>query len=145
MLRHDGLCIKQRPRPDSAPYTATKHALTGRDITSTPHYNMIYRDFSERLLALVVTLATSLDGRKYDIGAGQLDIGNATATAEPDGFSQRPQPWRPGEEVPLMDEPTFTWDDCAHAVLYMASLPLSANVLQMTVMATKGYFSMEEF
>jgi NADP-dependent 3-hydroxy acid dehydrogenase YdfG len=37
-----------------------------------------------------------------------------------------------------MDEPTFTWDDCAHAVLYMASLPLSANVLQMTVMATKA-------
>lgn len=113
---NNGSVSAQRPRPDSAPYTATKHALTG------------------------LTLSTSLDGRKYDIGCGQLDIGNATAVAAPDGFAQRPQAWRTDEEVPLMDEPTFTWDDCAHAVLYMASLPLSANVLQiqMTVMATKA-------
>jgi hypothetical protein len=83
-------------------------------------------------------LATSLDGRKYNIGCGQLDIGNAQAVAAPDGFAQRQQPWRPDDPAPNMDEPTFTWDDCAHAVLSMASLPLSANVLQMTVMATKA-------
>ena len=64
--------------------------------------------------------------------------GNATEEADQGGFAQRPQPWRPGEAVPLMDEPTFTWDDCAQAVLYMCSLPLTANVLQMTVMATKA-------
>ena len=98
---NNGSVSAQRPRPDSAPYTATKHALTG------------------------LTLATSIDGRKYDIGCGQLDIGNATEVAAPNGFAQRPQPWRPDDPVPLMDEPTFTWDDCAHAVLYMASLPLS--------------------
>ena len=111
---NNGSISAQRPRPDSAPYTATKHALTG------------------------LTLSTSLDGRKYNIGAGQLDIGNAPEAAAPDGFAQRQQPWRPDDAAPKMDEPTFTWRDCAEAVLYMGSLPLSANVLQMTVMATKA-------
>ena len=111
---NNGSVSAQRPRPVSAAYTSAKHGLMG------------------------LTKATSLDGRAYDIGCGQIDIGNATEEADQAGFAQRPQPWRPGEAVPLMDEPTFTWDDCAQAVLYMCSLPLTANVLQMTVMATKA-------
>jgi hypothetical protein len=73
------------------------------------------------------------------IACGQLDIGNATESASPSGFPARQQPWR-GEQdpSPTMDEPTCTGEDCARAVLYMASLPLSANVLQMTVMATNA-------
>ena len=82
---NNGSVSAQRPRPDSAPYTATKHALTG------------------------LTLSTSLDGRKYSIGAGQLDIGNATETSSPTGFAGRQQPWRPDDPAPVMDEPTFTW------------------------------------
>ena len=53
------------------------------------------------------------------------------------GFAARQQPWRSETDpTPMQDEPTCTWEDCARAVLYMSSLPLSANVLQMTVMAT---------
>ncbi len=96
------------PRPNSAPYTATKHAITG------------------------LTKSCSLDGRKYDIACGQIDIGNAETpmtakmaqgTLQADG-SMRPEP--------LLD--------VAHvvdAVLYMAGLPLEANVQFLTVMATK--------
>jgi NAD(P)-dependent dehydrogenase (short-subunit alcohol dehydrogenase family) len=99
------------PRPNSAPYTATKHAITG------------------------LTRSTSLDGRKYNIACGQIDIGNAATemamkigegTAQADG-SIRPEP--------LMDVSAV-----ANAVLYMASLPLSANVQFMTVMATNMPF-----
>ncbi len=99
------------PRPDSAPYTATKHAITG------------------------LTRSTSLDGRKYDIACGQIDIGNAetemTARMK-DGVIQ------PGGGKAV--EPTMDVGDVARAVLYMASLPLGANVLFLTVMATKMPF-----
>ena len=96
------------PRPRSAPYTATKHAVTG------------------------LTRSTSLDGRAYDIACGQIDIGNAATdmagwisagALQADG-STRPEPMMDAEVV-------------ARAVVYMASLPLDANVEFMTVMATK--------
>lgn len=94
------------PRPNSAPYTATKHAITG------------------------LTRSTSLDGRKYDIACGQIDIGNAAtqlsmAMMKPVGGTS---------------EPTMDVEDVARAVVYMASLPLEANVQFITVMATKMPF-----
>jgi NAD(P)-dependent dehydrogenase (short-subunit alcohol dehydrogenase family) len=96
------------PRPNSAPYTATKHAITG------------------------LTKSTALDGRAYDIACGQIDIGNAATemTARmTDGVRQAN-----GE---MMVEPRMNVDDVARAVVYMATLPLDANVQFMTVMATK--------
>jgi NADP-dependent 3-hydroxy acid dehydrogenase YdfG len=99
------------PRPNSAPYTSTKHAVTG------------------------LTKSTSLDGRKYEIACGQIDIGNAeterttrmhTGTLQPNGS--------------MVPEPTMNVQDVARAVVYMASLPLDANVQFMTVMATKMPF-----
>jgi len=99
------------PRPNSAPYTATKHAITG------------------------LTRSTSLDGRKYNIACGQIDIGNAAtemAMRIGEGASQADGSIRP---EPLMDPSVV-----ADAVLYMASLPLEANVQFMTVMATKMPF-----
>ena len=96
------------PRPFSAPYTATKHAITG------------------------LTRSTSLDGRAYDIACGQIDIGNAgTDMTErmPEGVPQADGSTRP--------EPTMNVQHVADAVLYMASLPLDANVQFITVMATK--------
>ena len=96
------------PRPNSAPYTATKHAITG------------------------LTRSTSLDGRAYDIACGQIDIGNAATemTARmADGVRQ------PNGQ--MMVEPRMNVDDVARAVVYMATLPLDANVQFMTVMATK--------
>ena len=95
------------PRPNSAPYTATKHALTG------------------------LTKSTSLDGRKYNIACGQIDIGNAaTAMAKP------MQAGVPQANGSIAIEPTMDVQQVADAVLYMANLPLSANVLFMTVMAS---------
>jgi NAD(P)-dependent dehydrogenase (short-subunit alcohol dehydrogenase family) len=99
------------PRPDSAPYTATKHAVTG------------------------LTRSTSLDGRKYDIACGQIDIGNAEtelASRMARGVSQA--------SGTLAQEPMMSVEDVARAVLYMASLPLEANVQFLTVMATKMPF-----
>jgi NAD(P)-dependent dehydrogenase (short-subunit alcohol dehydrogenase family) len=99
------------PRPNSAPYTTTKHAVTG------------------------LTRSTSLDGRKYDIACGQIDIGNAATEMTmrmAEGVSQADGSIRP---EPLID-PSIV----AGAVLYMASLPLDANVQFMTVMATKMPF-----
>ena len=96
------------PRPNSAPYTATKHAIAG------------------------LTKSTSLDGRKYDIACGQIDIGNAEtgmAAAIQTGIMQAH-----GE---MATEPTFDPDHVARAVVYMAGLPLDTNVQFMTVMATK--------
>jgi NAD(P)-dependent dehydrogenase (short-subunit alcohol dehydrogenase family) len=96
------------PRPDSVAYNATKHAVTG------------------------LTKSAALDGRKYDIACGQIDIGNAgtdmtarmtTGVRQADGS--------------LAVEPTMRVEDVARAVVYMASLPLDANVQEMTVMATK--------
>jgi NAD(P)-dependent dehydrogenase (short-subunit alcohol dehydrogenase family) len=99
------------PRPNSAPYTATKHAITG------------------------LTRSTALDGRQYDIACGQIDIGNAETemTAKmKDGILQA--------NGSVAVEPTFDVAQVARAIVYMASLPLDANVLFMTVMATKMPF-----
>ncbi len=100
------------PRPGSVAYTATKHAVTG------------------------LTRSTSLDGRAYDIACGQIDIGNAATElteAITDGVLQPDGTLRP--------EPRMDVADVARAVLYMAELPLDANVATMTVMATKMPFA----
>jgi NADP-dependent 3-hydroxy acid dehydrogenase YdfG len=105
---NNGSISAHSPRPNSAPYTATKHAITG------------------------LTKSTSLDGRAYDIACGQIDIGNAATemTARmAEGVRQAN-----GE---LMVEPRMDVDAVARAVVYMATLPLDANVQFMTVMATK--------
>ena len=99
------------PRPDSAPYTATKHAITG------------------------LTRAASLDGRKYDIAVGQIDIGNAGTD-----MTERMKTGIKQANGTLAVEPTFDVEDVAKTVVYMASLPLSANVQFVTVMATKMPF-----
>ena len=101
----------QVPRPNSAPYTSTKHAITG------------------------LTKSTSLDGRKYDIACGQIDIGNAETRMT---GGMRRGALQPNGST--MVEPTMDVDNVARAVLYMASLPLDANVQFMTVMATKMPF-----
>jgi NAD(P)-dependent dehydrogenase (short-subunit alcohol dehydrogenase family) len=96
------------PRPNSAPYTATKHAITG------------------------LTKSTSLDGRKYDIACGQIDIGNAATemTAQMTvGVLQA--------NLTRAAEPVMDVEHVARAVIYMASLPPEANVLFLTVTATK--------
>ena len=105
---NNGSISAHAPRPNSAPYTATKHAITG------------------------LTRSTALDGRAYDIACGQIDIGNAATemTARmKSGVLQAS-----GETAA---EPTMDVAHVARAVLYMASLPLDANVLFLTVMATK--------
>ncbi len=96
------------PRPFSAPYTATKHAITG------------------------LTKSTALDGRAYDIACGQIDIGNAATE-----MTARMKDGVPQANGTLAVEPTMDVENVARAVVYMASLPLDANVLFMTVMATK--------
>ena len=96
------------PRPNSAPYTATKHAITG------------------------LTKSTTLDGRKYDIACGQIDIGNAgteMSARMKDGVLQA--------NGVIAVEPTMDVEHVVRAVVYMASLPLDANVQFMTIMATK--------
>jgi len=108
---NNGSISAHAPRPDSAPYTATKHAITG------------------------LTRSTSLDGRKHDIACGQIDIGNAaTDMAAP---MARGVPQANGTIAP---EPLMDVAQVARAVVYMASLPLDANVQFMTVMATKMPF-----
>jgi NAD(P)-dependent dehydrogenase (short-subunit alcohol dehydrogenase family) len=99
------------PRPNSAPYTATKHAITG------------------------LTRSTSLDGRKYDIACGQVDIGNADTP-----MTERMKQGVPQADGSMAVEPTMDPAHVAQAVVYMASLPLDANVQFMTVMATKMPF-----
>jgi NAD(P)-dependent dehydrogenase (short-subunit alcohol dehydrogenase family) len=108
---NNGSISAHTPRPNSAPYTATKHAITG------------------------LTKSTALDGRKYDIACGQIDIGNAATEMTARMAQGVLQP--SGE---LVVEPTMDVDVVARAVVYMASLPLDANVLFMTVMATKMPF-----
>jgi NAD(P)-dependent dehydrogenase (short-subunit alcohol dehydrogenase family) len=108
---NNGSISAHAPRPNSAPYTASKHGMSG------------------------LTKATALDGRKYNIACGQIDIGNAATEMTA----------RMGQGVPQANgtievEPTFDANDVARAVIYMASLPLDANVLFMTVMATKMPF-----
>jgi NAD(P)-dependent dehydrogenase (short-subunit alcohol dehydrogenase family) len=99
------------PRPNSAPYTATKHAITG------------------------LTRATSLDGRKYDIACCQIDIGNAATE-----LTARMAKGVPQANGSIAVEPTMDVEHVARAVVYMASLPLEANVQFLTVMATKMPF-----
>ena len=111
---NNGSISAHAPRPNSAPYTATKHAITG------------------------LTKSMSLDGRKYDIACCQIDIGNAATdlikgiledgagAAQADGS--------------IATEPTMDLDHVARAIVHMASLPLDVNVLFMTIMATKMPF-----
>jgi NAD(P)-dependent dehydrogenase (short-subunit alcohol dehydrogenase family) len=108
---NNGSISAYSPRPDSAAYTATKHAILG------------------------LTKATSLDGRKYNIACGQIDIGNVATdmtksmkkgVAQADGSRRI--------------EPTFALEHVGRAIAYMASLPLDANVQFLTVMATKMPF-----
>jgi NAD(P)-dependent dehydrogenase (short-subunit alcohol dehydrogenase family) len=108
---NNGSISASAPRPNSAPYTATKHAVSG------------------------LTKSTALDGRKYDIACGQIDIGNALTEATARMPQGVPQP-----NGTIAPEPVMDVQDVARAVLYMASLPLEANVLFMTVMATQMPF-----
>jgi NAD(P)-dependent dehydrogenase (short-subunit alcohol dehydrogenase family) len=108
---NNGSISAHAPRPNSAPYTATKHAITG------------------------LTRSASLDGRKYDIACGQIDIGNAHTELAARMASGVPQANGQIAVEPLMDV-----EHVASAVLYMASLPLDANVQFMTIMATKMPF-----
>lgn len=105
---NNGSISAHMPRPNSAPYTATKHAITG------------------------LTRSTSLDGRKYDIACGQIDIGNAETE-----MTARMNDGVPQANGTMMVEPRMDADNVARAVVYMASLPLDANVQFMTVMSTK--------
>jgi NAD(P)-dependent dehydrogenase (short-subunit alcohol dehydrogenase family) len=105
---NNGSISATAPRPHMIAYTASKHAVSG------------------------LTKSTSLEGRQYDIACGQIDIGNtatALATSIAAGTLQA--------DLSLKPEPTFDVKYVADAVLYMAGLPLDANVLFMTVMATK--------
>ena len=108
---NNGSVSAQAPRPHSAPYTATKHALTG------------------------LTKCIALDCRKYDIACGQIDIGNAVTERTEKMTSGVPQ-----ASGTTMVEPRMDVRHVADAVLYMANLPLDANVLFMNVMATKMPF-----
>jgi NAD(P)-dependent dehydrogenase (short-subunit alcohol dehydrogenase family) len=108
---NNGSISAHAPRPNSAPYTATKHAITG------------------------LTKSTALDGRKYDIACGQIDIGNA-ATEMTTGIRSGVLQAHGG----VMAEPTMDLEHVASAVVYMASLPLDTNVQFMTIMATNMPF-----
>jgi NAD(P)-dependent dehydrogenase (short-subunit alcohol dehydrogenase family) len=108
---NNGSISATTPRPNSAPYTASKHAVHG------------------------LTKSTALDGRKYNIACGQIDIGN---TATP--MAAQMQKGVLQADLSVKAEPTFDVAHVASSVLYMASLPLDANVLSLTVMATKMPF-----
>ena len=108
---NNGSISAHAPRPNSAPYTATKHAITG------------------------LTKSTSLDGRKYDIACGQIDIGNAQTD-----LAARMAQGVPQANGQIAAEPLMDVDHVGSAILYMASLPLDANVQFMTIMATKMPF-----
>jgi len=108
---NNGSISAQVPRPRSAPYTATKHAITG------------------------LTKSTALDGRGYDIACGQIDIGNAATDLTREFGNGVMQAY--GQRVV---EPRIDTRHVVDAVLYMASLPLDTNVLFMTVMATEMPF-----
>jgi len=108
---NNGSISAHAPRPNSAPYTASKHAILG------------------------LTKAASLDGRKYDIAVGQIDIGNALTP-----MAARMTQGVPQADGRLAPEPVIDVQIVADAVLHMASLPPEANVFSMTVMATKMPF-----
>jgi NAD(P)-dependent dehydrogenase (short-subunit alcohol dehydrogenase family) len=105
---NNGSISAHAPRPNSAPYTATKHAITG------------------------LTKSLSLDGRKHDIACGQIDIGNAATD-----MTERMSAGVPQANGETASEPRIDPRHVADAVVYMANLPLDANVQFMTVMATK--------
>tara|TARA_B100000459_G_scaffold146356_2_gene112477 strand:+ start:308 stop:1066 length:759 start_codon:yes stop_codon:yes gene_type:complete len=105
---NNGSISSYTPRPGSIPYTSTKHAVTG------------------------LTKTASLDGRKHDIAVGQLDVGNASTP-----MTQRMTKGVPQANGNTMIEPTMDVENVARAIVYMASLPLDANVQFMTVMASK--------
>ncbi len=108
---NNGSISAHAPRPNSSPYTATKHAITG------------------------LTRSTSLDGRRYDIACGQIDIGNAlTEMATP---MTKGVPQANGE---IAIEPVMDPEHVAQALLCMARMPLDANIQTLTVMATKMPF-----
>jgi NAD(P)-dependent dehydrogenase (short-subunit alcohol dehydrogenase family) len=108
---NNGSISAHAPRPNSAPYTSTKHGITG------------------------LTKCTALDGRKYDIACGQIDIGNAVTP-----MTERMTRGVPQAHGSVEVEPRMDVKHVADAVRYMANLPLDANVLFMTVMATKMPF-----
>jgi NAD(P)-dependent dehydrogenase (short-subunit alcohol dehydrogenase family) len=108
---NNGSISAHAPRPNSAPYTSTKHAITG------------------------LTKSTSLDGRKHDIACGQIDIGNAATE-----LAARMAKGVPQANGQIAVEPLMDVGHVASAVLYMASLPLDANVQFLTIMATKMPF-----
>ena len=108
---NNGSISAHAPRPNSAPYTATKHAITG------------------------LTKSIALDGRPFDIACGQIDIGNALTEMA----------FKMTQGVPQADgriaiEPTMDPNEVGAAIVHMASLPLSTNILTMTIMATKMPF-----
>jgi NAD(P)-dependent dehydrogenase (short-subunit alcohol dehydrogenase family) len=108
---NNGSISAYAPRPNSAPYTATKHAITG------------------------LTKSTSLEGRQYDIACGQIDIGNAATE-----MTERMAHGILQANGQIVVEPRLDLAHVAKAVVYMAGLPLEANVQFMTVMATKMPF-----
>jgi NAD(P)-dependent dehydrogenase (short-subunit alcohol dehydrogenase family) len=108
---NNGSISAMTPRPRMVAYTASKHAITG------------------------LTKSTSLEGRHHDIACGQIDIGNAAT----DLTAPLAQGALQGD-LSVLPEPTFDVQYVAEAVVYMASLPLNANVLSMTVMATRMPF-----
>lgn len=108
---NNGSIAAHVPRPNAVAYTATKHAITG------------------------LTKSTSLDGRKYNIACGQIDIGNAATD-----MTERMEQGILQANGQIAVEPTMSVEHVANAVLYMASLPLDANVQFMTVMATNMPF-----
>jgi NAD(P)-dependent dehydrogenase (short-subunit alcohol dehydrogenase family) len=108
---NNGSISAHAPRPNSAPYTATKHAITG------------------------LTKSIALDGRKYDIACGQIDIGNAETD-----MARRMKDGVPQADGSVKAEPLMDPVHVANAVVHMASLPPDANVLFMTVLATKMPF-----
>jgi NAD(P)-dependent dehydrogenase (short-subunit alcohol dehydrogenase family) len=105
---NNGSISAQAPRPRSAPYTATKHAITG------------------------LTKSTSLDGRAFDIACGQIDIGNAATE-----MTARMREGVPQADGSIAPEPTMDVGHVADMVVQMANLPLDANVQFVTIMATK--------
>lgn len=109
---NNGSISAQVPRPNSAPYTAAKHAMTG------------------------LTKSTALDGRKYNIACGQIDIGNAATD-----MTHKMTLGVPQANGTLAIEPRMDVAHVGRAIAYMASLPLDANVLSMTVMATSMPFT----
>ncbi len=108
---NNGSISAHTPRPDSIPYTATKHAVTG------------------------MTKTAGLDGRKYNIAVGQIDIGNAATP-----MTKRMQKGVKQADGSVSVEPTMDVDEVARALVHMAALPLDTNIQTMTIMATQMPF-----